>query len=179
MSRFETCLKWLLGPDIEGGYSNHKADRGGATNFGVTQAVYDAYRSKRGRAKQSVAMIAYDEVSEIYRNSYWRPVFGDVLPNGVDLVVFDAAVNHGVVQASKFLQRALGVSDDGIVGQETVSAAHKDDISGMTQHVIADILDQRRDFYERLAEKDASQKVFLKGWLNRVAKLAKEVGIRA
>lgn len=66
-----------------------------------------------------------------------------------------------------------------MIGQQTVSAAHKDDISAMTPHVIADIIDQRRDFYERLAEKNPSQKVFLKGWLNRIAKLAKEVGIRA
>lgn len=173
MARFDECLNFVLG--VEGGYSNHSADRGGATNLGVTQEVYDDYRSGKGLCRIPVSGISAIEVNDIYRTRYWKPIMGDQLPPGVDLVVFDAAVNHGVRQASKFLQRALGVDDDGIVGKATIKAAHEDDAAGNTPKVISNIIDQRRDFYAMLVAKNASQKVFLAGWNNRLDHLSHEV----
>ena len=91
---FDLALRALL--KLEGGYVNHPADPGGATNKGVTQAVYDDWRAARGLMKQSVRLIAPPEVSAIYRKQYWDAVSGDKLPSGLDYAVFDFAVNSGV-----------------------------------------------------------------------------------
>lgn len=173
MSRFDECLAFVL--KWEGGYSNDSDDAGGATNKGITQAVYDEYRVGYGVGRQPVSGISAKEVSDIYRRKYWARICGDRLPKGLDLAVFDAAVNVGVVQSSKFLQRALGVDDDGIIGDKTISAVLSDEIAGLLSQTTADVIDQRRDFYEALVERKPSQRKFLNGWLNRVNALAKEV----
>lgn len=173
MSRFETCLNFVMG--WEGGYGNDSADRGGPTNRGITRATYDAYRISRGLGRSPVVGISGDEVLDIYRTRYWRPVCGDSLPKRVDLVVFDAAVNCGVKRASIWLQRAVGADEDGQIGKYTLAAVDGDNRAGLLDVVIADMIDQRHDFYEALAERDPSQQKFLKGWLNRLAALAKEV----
>lgn len=169
MSRFTECLKFIL--EREGGYVDRAEDRGGPTNRGITQAVYDEYRVNQGLSRNPVSGISADEIAAIYSSGYWKPCRCDLLPEPLDLVVLDGAVNHGVKQSSKFLQRALGVGDDGFVGPATVEAAHKDADSGMMTTVVADILDQRRDFYDHLVEKNPSQQVFIKGWHNRLTEL--------
>jgi len=173
MTRFEACLKFVL--TWEGGYVNDPDDRGGATNKGITQAVYDDYRAARSLGQQPVVGIGPDEVCDIYRTRYWNRVRGDELPTGLDLALFDAAVNTGVDQSVKFLQRALAVKDDGLFGNKTM-AALKREIECETVHVLlADVLDQRRRFYEGLVEKRPVNRKFLNGWLARVKALALEV----
>lgn len=173
MSRFDICLSFVL--KREGGYCDHPSDRGGPTTSGITQAVFDDYRTRAGRSRVPVSGIGADEIAAIYKLRYWAPVCGDLLGADLDLVVFDAAVNHGVKQASKFLQRALGVDADGIIGKHTIAAVAKDRDSGMIPHVIGDIIDQRRDFYEALAQRNPTQRVFLRGWFNRLDHVIAEV----
>ena len=173
MSRFDYCLQFVLG--VEGGYVNDPNDHGGATKAGITQAVYDDWRVGKSLCRLPITGISAFEINAIYRDRYWLPICGDKLPHGIDLVTFDAAVNHGVRQASKFLQRALGVDDDGFIGPKTVGAAIVDDAAHLTTKVIADILDQRTDFYDNLVLRDNSQKKFLNGWHNRITKLRKEL----
>lgn len=83
----------------EGGYVNSGYDPGGATNFGITQRVYDAVNDAKGRARQSVKFIRQEEVAAIYKLNYWDAVHGDVLAPGLDYVVFDYAVNSGPSRA--------------------------------------------------------------------------------
>jgi lysozyme family protein len=106
----------------EGGYVNDPDDPGGATNKGVTQAVYDAYRVRNKLARQSVKGITSDEIGAIYRTEYWNRIKGDDLPAGVDYAVFDFAVNSGVGRASRFLQAVVGVEQDGAIGPRTIAA---------------------------------------------------------
>lgn len=173
VSRFETCLKFVLAR--EGGYVDRSEDRGGPTNKGITQVVYSAYIQRRHLPIQSVRFISDDEVADIYRSDYWKPCAGDNLPIPIDLVVFDGAVNHGVRQSIKFLQRALGTDDDGIIGPVTINAAHMDVNNGYKSHLVADVIDQRQDFYQRIVERDPSQRCFLNGWSNRLKELGREV----
>ncbi|WP_246677573.1 glycosyl hydrolase 108 family protein [Mesorhizobium sp. B2-3-12] len=91
----------------EGGYSNHPADPGGATMKGVTQRVYDGYRKSKGLSTRSVKGIQTAELNEIYDRQYWDAVKGDLLPAGVDYVVFDGAVNSGPGRSIMWLQQAL------------------------------------------------------------------------
>ena len=115
--RFDTCLAETL--KWEGGWSNHPRDPGGPTMRGIIQRVYDGWRDNHGLPRRSVREIADHELRDIYRRSYWDQVRGDELPPGVDLAVFDFAVNSGPARAAKYLQRVLGVKVDGHIGPAT------------------------------------------------------------
>lgn len=101
---FEDALAFVL--RWEGGYVDHPADPGGATNLGVTQATYDAHRSRAGLPARSVEFISRAEVETIYREAYWLRAGCDTIsPPALALCVFDAAVNSGVGAALKWLSQ--------------------------------------------------------------------------
>lgn len=143
MDRFETChaitAKW------EGGWSNHKADPGGKTMYGVTEAVFHAWLKAKGRPIRPVRSITLEEAREIYRSNYWQAVGADRLYPGVDLATYDAAVNAGVSRGRKWLLASLDNQDR---HDRTVKA----------------ICAARLSFKRGLA----IWKTFGKGWTNRV-----------
>lgn len=98
-NNFEACLTQTL--IFEGGYSNNSHDPGGATMNGVTQRVYDSYRRSKGRAKQPVKALLPIEREDIYKSGYWDLVNGDSVPSGVDMVLFDYAVNSGASRPNR------------------------------------------------------------------------------
>lgn len=159
MNNFDTSLTKVL--VHEGGYVNNPNDPGGATNRGVTQRVYDIYRERRGGTKQSVKNISATEVADIYRTNYWNLAKCERLPAGIDYVVFDGAVNSGVSQSIKWLQRALGVNADGVVGPATLTAIEH---YGNMDQLVDRICDRRLEFLKALK----SWKYFGKGWSSRV-----------
>ena len=110
----------------EGGKCQDAHDPGGRTNQGVTQGTYTMYRRSKGLASQDVWAMPAAERDEIYTKHYWDPIHGDELPTGLSFAVFDAAVNSGVGQAGKWLQRALGEhyqgQADGLIGGKTLQA---------------------------------------------------------
>jgi lysozyme family protein len=156
---FAKCLEITLG--FEGGVSNHPKDPGGLTNKGVTQRVYDAYRKALNLSPRSVKLITKAELLAIYRKQYWMQVCGDDLPAGVDLVVFDYAVNSGAARAIKDLQRVVGVNVDAVVGEITLQAISSADI----HKVINGVCDKRYSFMRKLK----TWPTFGRGWTARVA----------
>lgn len=118
-ANFELALKHVL--KFEGGYSDHPKDPGGATNFGITIGVLGEFRGAPV-TKHDVRILTLAEASRIYRSRYWNAVSCDQLPAGLDLAVFDCAVNQGVGRAARFLQIAARVKTDGIVGPLTLNA---------------------------------------------------------
>ncbi len=142
--KFKKALDFVL--LMEGGYVNHPADSGGETNFGITKSVYDMYRKSKNISLQSIKNITSDEVEEIYYKKYYLPSGADRLNDEpLGLIHFDTAVNMGISRAGSFL---------------TLSQGNKDKY-----------LKLRRDKYIEFAKVNPSQKVFLKGWLNRLARL--------
>lgn len=148
----------------EGGYVNHPRDPGGATNFGVIQRTYDAYRRNKGLNTQSVREISKDEVAEIYRKQYWSKVNGDELPDGLDYVAYDAGVNSGPSRGAKWLQQALKVTPDGVVGQITVDKARA---ASDKKAIVRLACQLRMGFLRRLGH----WKTFRKGWTRRVTEV--------
>ena len=144
----------------EGGYSNHPEDPGGATNKGITQAVYDGFRTSSGEPVRSVRSITQAEVAAIYDQQYWDRANCDRLPAGLDYAVFDYAVNSGVSRAAKDLQRELGVKADGVIGLGTIAAAEGVD----SQRVITGLCDRRLRFLRSLR----TFGTFGRGWTSRV-----------
>lgn len=98
-SNFERALAFTL--KYEGGYVDHPFDRGGATNFGITQATYDVHN---GVTSRDVRHITLAEVKTIYLNNYWMAIGGNTLPDKTDIAVFDFAVNSGPARALRYLE---------------------------------------------------------------------------
>ena len=172
---FERALAFVL--KVEGGYTNDPVDRGGATNKGILQRVYDIYRKAEGLRSADVRHILNIEVEEIYRDAYWLEGDCDRMPWPVSLVHFDACVNTGVTQAARFLQRSVGAEPDGRIGPKTLEALRAL-LERETPLAVAERLVRRRGpFYRSLAEVDPTQNRFLQGWLNRVEKLKTASGI--
>jgi lysozyme family protein len=117
---FSHCIDLIL--SNEGGYVDDPQDPGGATNYGITRATLSAFRG-RVVTKDEVRSLRVDEATTIYRQNYWNTVRADELPAGLDLAVFDCAVNSGPKRAALLLQQALGLKQDGIIGPVTLEAA--------------------------------------------------------
>lgn len=130
----------------EGGFVNDPQDPGGATNRGVTQLVYDAWRLGEGLARRSVRLINDYEVGAIFRRQYWNACRCDDLPAGLDYCIFDFAVNSGVNRASRYLQRALGAVEDGQIGPATVARAGAQSV----EYTINSVCDARLVFLRQL-----------------------------
>lgn len=143
MSDFDRCLPIIL--KAEGGYSNHPNDPGGATNKGITQRVYDAWRDARPIFRRPVKEITDPEVAAIYRERYWDAIDGDAYEWPYNLVLFDLAVNSGVRRALLFVKE----------GHTTV----------------AGLLTRRERYYENIIAANPKLKVFERGWGNRLKHL--------
>lgn len=155
---FEEALRAVL--VHEGGYVNHPKDPGGATNKGITHRTYAAWLRMNGKPQKNVRDITSAEVAAIYREQYWNAIYGDQLPSGVDYAVFDFAVNSGPSRAAKFLQRVVGVADDGFIGQETLAATH----ALSAREVVKDLCAARLAWLKRLSH----WSTFGRGWERRV-----------
>lgn len=166
-SNYDASLAATL--KYEGGYSNHPRDPGGATMRGVTQRVYDAWRRKNGLAPRPVRQLAQSELEAIYRRDYWDRCRCDDLPSGVDLAVFDFAVNSGPARAIKYLQGVVGVTQDGVIGPHTIAAAEAMPDCGVK------LCDARLAFMKRLG----TWSTFGRGWSDRMTDVRKKVAAMA
>lgn len=162
----------------EGGFVHHPQDPGGATNKGITQAVYNAFRDRTDQPRQSVRQIRDDEVFEIYEQGYWRdsscPEINEI-DSRIALAHFDFAVHSGIRRAAIVLQRVLGVGDDGIIGPITLGALKKSDLTKTLQNYI----DEREEFlWSLVVGRPSTYLPFLRGWCLRIRRLRGEVGLR-
>jgi len=151
----------------EGGYVNNPNDPGGATNLGITQTTYDNYRKSLGLPPKDVKDITLEETQSIYYTNYWSSTGAGELPPKLAVVYFDACVNTGPQQATKDLQRALGIPADGSIGPTTFGAAQTADTVTATRSYI----ETRRVFYTNLASNKPELQEFLPGWLKRLDNL--------
>ena len=163
-SVFEVALAHVL--EMEGGWSNDPHDPGGPTNLGITLAVYAASKgvelndTNRDALMIELKRLKPSAARKIYHTRYWVPSRAGALPSALALMHFDAAVNHGVGNAARMLQEALGVTVDGEIGPETLGAAGRLPV-GETTGRYANI---RRVRYRSLRHFWR----FGRGWLRRV-----------
>ncbi|WCS27212.1 glycoside hydrolase family 108 protein [Methylobacterium sp. NMS14P] len=156
-ANFERALALVL--VHEGGYVDHPADPGGATNLGITIGTLSGWLG-RPATKAEVRALTKTTVAPIYRKNYWDAIRGDELPAGVDFCVFDFAVNSGRARAVMSLQRAVGVADDGKLGPITLKAIAAKPAAQTVERICAD----RLAFLKRLS----TWRTFGKGWNARV-----------
>jgi lysozyme family protein len=155
----------------EGGYVNHKADRGGPTNFGITQRTLSNYLGRRATI-QDVKNLSLDLAKEIYLANYFYGPRINTLPEEVQQKIFDMGVNHGPRRAVKIAQSVVNkagfgpIGKDGVIGPQTrgaIEISHGE----MGDYFINALVDERNAFYEAIIRNDPTQEVFKNGWLSR------------
>lgn len=115
MTFFEIAFALIL--EHEGGYVNDQYDPGGETIYGISRTYHpEAWIN----GKPSI-----EQAKLIYKRDYWDSCNCDQLPPPLALMVFDSAVNQGPSQAIRFLQKALSINEDGIIGPQTLKAANR------------------------------------------------------
>lgn len=140
----------------EGGYSNHPADKGGETNWGIT------HRTARANGYHgSMRDMTRDQAIAIYHSAFWLRYRCEEMPDALAFQFFDACINHGFGNAARILQRALGVADDGIIGNITMSSIHNQSES----EILLKFNAKRLQFYTQLS----TFGTFGKGWVRRIA----------
>lgn len=148
---FDEVFTRLMGH--EGGYTSGEGDPGGETNWGV---------SKRSYPQEDIRAMTQDRAKTIFQRDFWDRISADKLPDGVAWQVADFAYNSGTEIAVRYLQRALGVVDDGHWGP--ISQAAVDLMS--ESDVIMRLIAERLDFLTRLSNWPEAGR----GWIRRMAK---------
>lgn len=148
--KFDDAFKRLIGH--EGGLSDDPNDPGGLTKYGISQRSYP---------NVDIKALTLDEAKSIYKRDYWNAVQMEHLPEGIRFDLFDMAVNSGVSQAVKTLQRAVGAGEDGKLGPVTIAAVR--DLSDA--QVVARFNGARLMFMTNLM----TWQHFGKGWARRIA----------
>ena len=159
---------------FEGGWANHAHDPGGATMKGVTHKTYADYLG-RSVSHDELRDIPDAHLADIYRKRYWDACRCSDLPDGLDLAVFDTAVNTGPGQAARLLQRIVGVPADGGIGPKTIAAVN-DYVATHGLHALIEAYTEARQNFYRLLPTYVH---FGEGWRKRadgVAKVAKQIG---
>ena len=164
-TRFDICLDAVL--QHEGGYADHPSDPGGATNLGITRKTLARWRQVSpwwALPKSAVQSLGRAEAARIYRASYWDASKAGLLPPGLDLALFDFAVNSGPGRAIRTLQTELGVKTDGVIGPLTLGAITSRVARTGAAGLIGALCDRRLGFLNRLS----TFATFGKGWTARV-----------
>lgn len=164
---FTHACAFVLGK--EGGYVNDPNDNGGETKYGISDkrdGVADGMTDVNGDGKPDTRIkdLTLEQASQIYFRDYWYPSYCTDWPDGISLVVFDSAVQHGAKKAITLLQDAAGVTADGIVGPKTVAAV----LAADPEWLLTRYLMRRARYYAEIIKSNASQGKYLNGWFNRM-----------
>lgn len=149
MITFDVAIERVL--TEEGGYVNNPRDPGGETKWGISKRMYP---------NVDIANLTRDDAKEIYRRDFWVPI-GVGLDDAHKFMVLDAAVNHGIGNAVRMMQRAVGVADDGVWGPHSQSCYENQDKNDTGFKFYA----ERLDFMAKLLTWDS----FGRGWARRIA----------
>jgi lysozyme family protein len=147
---FETAIERVL--SHEGNYVNDPRDPGGETKFGISKRTYPG---------EDIRNLTRDRAKFLYHRDFWEPVVKTIADGALQFQMMDAAVNHGMDNAVRFLQRAAGVADDGHWGRHSHAA--------LARMAIVDVhflfMAERFEFWAKLRAFDA----FGRGWVRRGA----------
>lgn len=179
MANFEIAIPKLL--KAEGGYVNHPNDTGKETNMGITIKV-----AREWGYKEEMKDLPQELAEFIYKKDYWDKMSLDFIDNQkLAEIMLNLGVHAGVGTASRTLQRALNLLNrnniswldtivDGIVGNKTREIVNSLSNSDM-QYLLKLMVGLQFNRYIEIIEKNPTQEIFIRGWINRVEELLKEI----
>ncbi len=151
----------------EGGFVNDPADRGGATNMGVTITTFEAYCRKKKYPRPTVERLkrlTEKEWMDVLETMYWDRWKADaIMSQKVANILVDwvwCSGSHGIF----IPQSLLGIKADGIVGEKTIHALN----AQIPDKFFQAVFDARKRFLNDITISRPTNKRFLKGWLNRL-----------
>jgi len=158
--RFRIAVEAVL--RHEGGFSDDPADRGGATNFGLSSVHHPDL---------DVSALTRARAIALYRERYWdRYRLGEIEDPIVATKCLDLAVWMGPGDAARYLQTAVCaaaggplIDIDGVIGSRTLAALRSVD-PGM---VLVALRALALEHVRRLVERDPTQRRFETGWRRR------------
>lgn len=146
-------------------YTDNPDDRGGPTKFGITLATLSEYEGHPVTA-EAVQALTETTATNVYQELFIRrPGFNLIADPALLGLMVDSGVQHGVERAAKWLQAALGVTPDGVVGANTQAALQTASAPLLYRKVLA----TRASFYGEIVERDHAQAEWDHGWMNRLA----------
>lgn len=176
MNKFDIAVYYVF--EREGGLVNNPNDPGGITNFGISFRFLKAIPSERLKLygiysiePEEIINLTSQKAKAIYKGEFWDHAnFGDIYDQDNCNFIFDMAVNMGINPAIKCAQRACWavmkergiISDDGILGQNTISMINKCGI-----YLLPAMQSERAGYYRLITEKNHNNQEFLDGWLIR------------
>lgn len=137
------------------GYVNDPHDLGGETKFGI---------AKNSNPNLDIKNLTWQDAKNVYYTKYWLTGSCDKLEKRLAILHLDGCINHGAGRASKFLQKAAGVIEDGKIGPATLNAINSLDSINLCNK----ICDIREEFYKNIVKNNSTQARFLNGWLQRI-----------
>jgi len=140
------------------GYTNDPHDRGGETKYGI---------AKNSNPDLDITHMDWDTAKAVYFSHYWLNAKCDKMDGRLAILQFDGAIQHGPGTASKFIQRAIEVEDDGAIGPITLASLADQDAT----EICNSVCDQRVKYYNEIVAEDDTQQKYLAGWLRRVAEM--------
>lgn len=149
---FQKAVSRTLGH--EGEYSNDPRDPGGETMWGITLRTARAWGYTG-----AMRFLPRETAVRIYEDSYWDPICGDSLSFPIAFQLFDAGVNSSPFQAIRWLQRALNLQEDGILGPKTLAA-----VQASTPLLLGLEFIRRRQLFQQSLP---TWPTFGKGWTTR------------
>ena len=117
---FNETMKLML--NLEGGKTDEKSDRGGRTNFGITQRTYNDWLKQNKLKSSDVFKISKERALKIYRKQFWGVIKGDQLPHNVAKAIMSMALTDGPQDSVRFIQRLLNIEQTGFMGPKTLAA---------------------------------------------------------
>ena len=148
------------------GYHNLKGDKGGPTMCGVTLGTLIDWRRKQGKPKPTVGelrVLRYSEWLAILKSVFWDPCKADSIVNqSIAEMLVDWRWVNGT-QAIRDAQTAFTLVPDGIIGPKTLAALN----STPAKTVFIRLKYAREASYRKIVQRNPSQQIFLKGWINR------------
>ena len=141
------------------GLSNDKDDRGGYTRYGITQGTAGGVDKVKALTRESA--------KAIYRDRFWNSIQCESMPPQLALILFDSGCGSGPNTAAKWLQRVLGVEDDGRVGNGTLKAIAAHSSQTDIESLCNRLTNSRLKYYQAIYDRDPSQLKFKPGWTRR------------
>lgn len=162
---FSIAIKKML--ILEGDKSDEETDRGGRTNFGITQRTYNDWKDSLKQPRKDVFKISQQEAIQIYKKNYWDIIKGSQLPHDIAQAILSMALTDGPQDAIKHTQKILGIPPTGAMGPITMKAIWTASKQKGTKRLTNYIVDKQIQRYQS----DEQASTYGRGWTNRAESL--------
>jgi lysozyme family protein len=142
--------------DREGPATNDPNDRGGRTQYGISE--------RTNPEAWADGQVTREEAEAIYRQKYVvGPHFNRIQDPKLQSLLVDWGVTSGPAIAIMALQRVVGVEADGVIGPLTLEAVSEYPAAQLVVWMVG----ERVKMIGRIVSRNPSQIKYLNGWLAR------------